>query len=75
MQIPKDQVENRAKRIGESIGQLEKAKSGNLTSAEKLKILRTRPLKTDKQFATSIKASQTRAVVYKKTSAGFRTRV
>ncbi|MEQ8825434.1 MAG: tetratricopeptide repeat protein [Filomicrobium sp.] len=65
MQVPEDQVKNRAKRIGESLGQLEKATKGKLTSANSLKIVRSRPLKTKKQYAASIRASQTRSAIYK----------
>lgn len=65
MSVPEDQVKNRAERIGESLGQLEKAKSGDLTAADKLKIVRIRHLTTSKQFAASVRASQTRSANFK----------
>ncbi|MGH1407888.1 MAG: alpha/beta hydrolase, partial [Rhodomicrobiaceae bacterium] len=65
IQVPEAQVKNRAKRLGESLGLLEKAKSGQLTTAKSLKIIRSRPLKTPKQLAASVRASQARAAIFK----------
>lgn len=65
MQVPEAEVKNRAKRLGVSLGLLEKAKSGKLTAAEALKIIRSRPIKTPKQFAATVRASQARAAIFK----------
>lgn len=65
MQIPEAQVKNRAKRISESLGQLEKARSGKLTTAKALKVVRSRPLKTPEQFAASVRSSQARSAIFK----------
>lgn len=65
MNVPSDEVKKRAERVGESLGQLEKAKSGKLTDAETLKIVRTRQLPTPKQFSSSIRASQSHSTIFK----------
>lgn len=65
MQVPEQEIKNRAKRIGASMGQLEKAKSGDLTSADTLKIIRTLPIKDQKQFADNVLAAQKHSAIFK----------
>ncbi len=64
MQVPAEQVKNRAGRMAESLGQLEKARTGKLTAAEALKVIAMQPATTPAQFAAAVRSSQSRAVTF-----------
>lgn len=65
MRVPEAQVRNRAERIGESLGRLEKARTGTLTAAEVLKIVQKQRASTSAQFVASIRKGQSRAAIFK----------
>ena len=66
MEVPAEEVMNRAERIGESFGQLERAKTGKLTAAGVLKPIRVqRFLGAAHAYADAVQASQRRAAIFK----------
>lgn len=66
MEVPAEEVMNRAERIGESLGRLEMAKTGKLTAAGVLKPVRVqRFLGATDTYADAVRASQRRAAIFK----------
>lgn len=65
MKVPEEQVKQRAARIGENLGLLEQARSGELTGASTLKLVRTRHSKNAQEYASTVRSSQARAAIFK----------
>ena len=63
--VPALEVDNRAGRLSESFGQLETAKTGTLTAAGKLEVVKTTPFDDVAAFVSSARKDQARSARFK----------
>jgi esterase/lipase superfamily enzyme/Tfp pilus assembly protein PilF len=65
MRVPADEVKNRAERLGETLGQLETATTGDLTAADVLEVVRQSGFDSADAFAAAARAGQRRSSIFK----------